>query len=222
MDQILRARALLFDMDGTLVDSAANVQRAYRWWANRHDIPADPILAVQSGRPHREVFAEFAERYHKSLDIEEESVLFADFELRDEDGLHAISGAHEAVKIAERGLWAVVTSAKRELAHMRLRMSGLPMPRALITSESIQHGKPDPECFLLAASVLGVPARECIVFEDALAGVEAAHRAGMHLVGIDPGRSLSGADLLIHDFDELHLAIDPDGWFTIRRTKRTD
>ncbi len=217
-DSSLRARALLFDMDGTLVDSSANVERAYRWWSNLHRIPVEPILAVQSGRPHREVFAEFAARFGLSLDIDHESKLFADFELHDEAGLRPIPGAPAFLAAAQQGPWALVTSAKRPLADMRMRVSGLPMPPVVITSESIQHGKPDPECFLLAAAALGLPPTDCVVFEDAVAGVEAGRRAGMPVIGIDPALALAHTDLLVPNFLDLTLDYDSAGaLFSIRR-----
>ena len=200
-------------MDGTLIDSSANVERAYRWWARERNLPIDPILAVERGRPHREVMAQFT----SGLDLHQESKLFTDFETNDEEGMPLVPGAAEAVRIAQQGHWAVVTSAKRTLAEMRFRVTGLPLPEALITSDVIQHGKPNPECYLLAAKALKIPTSECVVFEDAPAGVEAAHRAGMPVIGVNTAGDLTGTDVLIHSFFDLDLHHDSDGWFSIRQ-----
>jgi mannitol-1-/sugar-/sorbitol-6-phosphatase len=208
----LRGRALLFDMDGTLIDSSANVERVYRWWASLRSLPIDPILAVERGRPHREVMAQFA----NGLDLDHESAIFTDFESSDETGMPLVPGAAEAIRVAQQGLWAVVTSAKRRLAEMRFRVTGLPLPKALITSDLIQRGKPDPECYLRAADALNASPQECIVFEDALAGVEAGHRAGMPVVGVNTGGDLAGTEMLIHNFRDIEISYDPDGRFSVR------
>jgi mannitol-1-/sugar-/sorbitol-6-phosphatase len=200
-------------MDGTLIDSSANIARAYRWWARQHDLPIDSILAVERGRPHREVMAQFA----PGLDLHQESALFTDFETQDEEGMLLIPGAAAALRVAQEGHWAVVTSAKRKLAEMRFRVTGLPLPEALITSDVIRHGKPDPECYLFAADALHIPPTECVVFEDAPAGIEAARRAGMPVIGVNTAGDLSGADVLIQSFLGLDLSHESSGWFSIHR-----
>jgi sugar-phosphatase len=200
-------------MDGTLIDSSANVGRAYRWWARGHNLEIDPILAVERGRPHREVMAQFT----SGLDLDHESALFTDFESSDEEGMPLVPGAEEAVRVAQMGRWAVVTSAKRRLAEMRFRVTGLPLPDALITADLIHRGKPDPECYLLAAKSVGTLPGDCIVFEDAFAGVEAGRRAGMPVVGVNTGGDLSGTDALIENFLQLEIVYEPDGWFSVRK-----
>ncbi len=211
MSTVLHARALLFDMDGTLVDSAANVERAYRWWGGLHNLVMEPILAVERGRPHREVMAQFT----TGLDLDQESARFTDFESSDEAGMPLVPGAAEVIRVAQQGRWAVVTSAKRRLAEMRFRVTGLPLPKALITADLIQRGKPDPECYLLAAQLLGTAPSECIVFEDAFAGAEAGRRAGMTVVGVNTGGDLTGTDVLIRDFLDVEVQYGADGWFTV-------
>ncbi len=212
---ILRARALLFDMDGTLIDSGGNVHRAYRWWAARHGLPVEPILAVESGRPHHEVMVQFA----PTLDADEESRLFAEYEEQDETYTPVIAGAEEALRTAQKGRWAVVTSAKRTLAEMRFRITGLPLPSVLITSDVVQRGKPDPECFLRAADALAVAPSECLVFEDAPAGVEGARRAGMAVIGVGRTARLPEDIPTIRDFREIAIRYESDGWFSLRRVQ---
>ncbi len=109
-------------------------------------------MAVQQGRPNRDVLTEFAPH----LDIDEEAALFLKFEEEDIDDVVAIPGANVAVQAAQAGKWGVVTSANRSLAEVRLRATGFPIPEVFISADEIHRGKPDPECYLLGAEGLGV------------------------------------------------------------------
>ena len=211
-------RAILFDMDGTLVDSSAVIRRAWEWWSSRHGVPLAPILAVEKGRPNRDTLRQFAPQ----LDIEAESALFLNFEENDTGGLIAIPGALEAVRAAQNGLWAVVTSAERSLAEIRLRATGLPIPNALITADLIHCGKPDPECYLLAAQQLNVEPHECLVFEDAPVGIEAAQSAGMSVVGLLTTLTTAelSAPLHIQDFRDVTISRRENGSFEVSLSTR--
>jgi HAD superfamily hydrolase (TIGR01509 family) len=202
-------------MDGTLVDSTAVIHRTWRWWAQRHSLPLEPILKVEKGRPNREVLRQFA----PNLDIDEESRLFLAAETEDVAGLMIIQGAHEAVRAAQKGPWAVVTSAERSLAEVRLQAVGLPLPDVLISADLIQHGKPDPECYLLAAERLGMNSADCLVFEDAPAGVLSARRAGMPVIAVGSFAGAdSGAVARIRDFTDVSIDYDDLGVFRIKVT----
>lgn len=209
----LYARAVLFDMDGTLVDSSAVIERAWHWWSARHGIPVEPILQVQQGRPNREVLREFG----PDLDLDAEAAAFLRFEETDTEGVVPVPGALEAVRQAQQGLWAVVTSADRSLAEVRLQTTGFPLPPVLVGADMITRGKPDPECFLLAAERLRVSPAECIVFEDAKAGVAAGKAAGMPVVGLLT--SLSKADLPadwhVPDFRSVRISQQRNGIFEV-------
>lgn len=210
----LRCKAILFDMDGTLVDSSAVIERAWKWWSARHSVELAAIMAVQQGRPNRDVLEEFAPH----LDIEEEAALFLKFEEEDVDDLVAIPGANEAVNEARGGRWGIVTSANKSLAEIRLRATGFPVPEAFISADVIRRGKPDPECYLLGAAALCVDPRDCVVFEDAQAGVQAGKAAGMTVIGVLT--NLTATDLLadahIRDFRDITITRDPQGEFEIR------
>lgn len=170
--------AVLFDMDGTLVDSRAVVDRVMRRWAAKHGFDASRILAVSHGRRTIDSVTEFAV---PGMDIEAETQEIEDQEVADTEGIIAMPGAAEI--LARLGVrWAVVTSAGRELARRRLTAAGLPIPSVLVTAEDVAIGKPDPAGYLLAASRLGVPPDQCLVFEDAPAGLEAGRRAGCDVV----------------------------------------
>lgn len=199
-------------MDGTLVDSTAVIHRTWHAWAARHGVPVDAILAVEKGRPNREVVQQFGPH----LDVDEESRLFLEAEKADIEGLTIIPGSRNAVRAAQQGRWAIVTSAERSLAEVRLRAVGIPLPEVIVTADDIQRGKPDPECYLLAAKRLQVTPQDCVVFEDAPAGVLSARRAGMPLVAVGPYLDESaGAALHIQDFSRLAITVPQLGEFAI-------
>jgi mannitol-1-/sugar-/sorbitol-6-phosphatase len=169
---------LLSDLDGVLVDSHASIMRAWRWWGALHGVESAAIEGVQHGRPSGEVIAALT----PALDADAESRAIDLRQARDTDGVIALPGARELLTGARPV--AVVTSCTVPLATARLYAAGLPVPDVLVTPERLSHGKPDPEGYLLAASLLGAEPADCLVFEDAPAGIEAGRAAGMHVVGI--------------------------------------
>jgi sugar-phosphatase len=181
---------VLADLDGTLVDSAASNERAWRAWGARHGIPFAAIAAIYAGRPSADVVAELA----PGLDARREAELLDDAQARDAHDVVALPGAVDLLRGAAGGPVAIVTSCTPPLASARIAAAGLPAPRALVTSDRVARGKPDPAGFLLAARELGADPRACVVLEDAPAGVAAARAAGAHVVGItaDPA-ALPGA-----------------------------
>jgi sugar-phosphatase len=170
--------AVLFDMDGTLVNSNAVVERIWRAWAIRKGFDPDPILAVAHGRRTSETILEIA----PELDYENEAEWFDAQEEEDTAGVVEVPGAAALLKQIE--CWAVVTSAHRKLAEIRLRSAGLPIPAILVCGDEISHGKPDPEGYLKAAVTLGVAPGRCVVIEDTPVGIEAGRRAGMQLIAV--------------------------------------
>jgi sugar-phosphatase len=201
----VRCAAILFDMDGTLVDSSVAVEKTWRQWAARHGIDAEALLAYSHGRQNGDTIAAMAP--HLDRATEEAYMLRAEEECL--DGVIAIPGAVALLAaLATRAApWAVVTSAWRRLADLRLGCAGLPPPPVLITSDSITRGKPDPQGYLLAASTLGVDPRACVVIEDAPAGIAAGKAAGMTVIAITttmPRSALAG-DHHIADLRDLTL-----------------
>jgi sugar-phosphatase len=169
---------VLSDLDGVLVDSHASIMRAWRWWGARHGVESEAIEGVQHGRPSGEVIAALAPQ----LDALAESQAIDLRQAQDTDGVAALPGARELLGGAEPV--AIVTSCTIPLATARLRAAGLPIPEVLVTPELLSRGKPDPEGYLLAARSLGAEPADCVVLEDAPAGLEAGRAAGMHVVGI--------------------------------------
>lgn len=186
-----------------LVDSVRVVEQAWRRWAHEQQLDADELLATVHGRRAQDVVRMFAPH----LDPAQQVLRISGYEMADEDnGLTLIPGALECVGLAQRGPWAVVTSGGRELAAQRLAAVGFPAPEVLVTGDDVEHGKPDPEPYLRAAAVLGVPAAECVVVEDAPAGVLAGKRAGMTVLAVattHPATALTQADQVFPGMGEV-------------------
>ena len=172
--------AILFDMDGTLVDSMAHDERQWTRWAARYGLDPQPILKISHGRRTDDIIREVAPH----LATQEEFARFGEEELSDREGIRAVAGAAALLSALPRGSWALVTSAPKQLAQMRMECAGLMLPSVVVSADDVQHGKPDPEGVLLAAQLLGVAPAECLVIEDTPAGIQAARAGGMRALGI--------------------------------------
>jgi mannitol-1-/sugar-/sorbitol-6-phosphatase len=173
------ASGVLFDMDGTLVDSTAVVEAAWTGFGRRHDIDPRTILAFSHGRQTidtvRHFLPDLAEaEQHRIVD----EMIAA--EVDNVDGILEVPGAAAFVsRLVDAGVpVALVTSAPRDLAVNRMRAAGVHVPEALVASEDVDHGKPHPDGYLRGAALLGVDPAECVAFEDAPAGLEAAIASG--------------------------------------------
>jgi mannitol-1-/sugar-/sorbitol-6-phosphatase len=176
----LTCSAVLFDLDGTLVDSTRVVERAWGWWAKRHGIPLETVLSFSHGRPGIATMERFLPGRDHAGDLDE----MARYEETQLESILAVPGATQVVRALQNHPWAIVTSAWRTLAEARLMAAGLPLPRVIVPADEIRNGKPDPEGFLCAAERLGVPPTECLVFEDTRPGIEAGMNAEMRVVAI--------------------------------------
>jgi sugar-phosphatase len=178
--RLIHCEAMLLDMDGTLVDSGGCVERIWRTWALHHGLDGDAIMRVAHGRQNHETVRAVAPH----LDRPQEYAWMVRAEEGCRDGIVAVDGAPELLAALPPERWAVVTSAWRRLAAIRLTVAGLPMPRVLISADDVRRSKPSPDGYLAAAAALGVDARHCVVIEDAPAGVAAATAAGTTVIGI--------------------------------------
>ncbi|HEY1677654.1 MAG TPA: HAD family hydrolase [Candidatus Sulfotelmatobacter sp.] len=172
--------AILFDLDGVLVDSTKAVDREWREWAARKGVDGDAIMAIAHGVRTVEVIRRAAPH----LDAEAEAALIENHEAHDQRGVTVMPGALELVQSIPDGRWAVVTSGSRLLARNRLEYCGLPIPRVLVTSDDVTCGKPHPEPYLKGAAQLGFAPADCVVIEDAPAGIEAGKAGGMKVIGV--------------------------------------
>lgn len=177
---VLHCDAVLFDLDGVLVDSTPSVERSWRSWAAQHGLDAGRILAVAHGRPAAETIRAFAPH----LDAVAETRVLERAEIEDVGSVARLPGAAEMIASLPGGSWGIVTSGTRALATARVKQVGLPVPEAFVTADDVARGKPNPECYLAGARLLGVPPGRCVVFEDAPAGVRAGRAAGMTVVAL--------------------------------------
>jgi len=202
----IRCRGLLFDLDGVLVDSTPAVARVWAGWARENGFDPDEVVKKAHGRPSITTIRELLPHAdHAAEDREVERREIADVE-----GVIPLPGALELLQALPLERWAIVTSCTRALAGVRIGAGGLPTPKHLITATDVKHGKPNPEPYLKGAQVLGVPAADCLVVEDAPAGIRAGKAAGARVLGLrttasDAELQQAGADWIVDDCAELFL-----------------
>jgi mannitol-1-/sugar-/sorbitol-6-phosphatase len=171
---------VLFDLDGVLVDSTPAVARVWAAWAREHGMDPEETVRRAHGRPSIATIRELLPH----ADAEEEDAIVELRELHDMEGMVALPGAVELLSIFPEDRWGVVTSGTRPLASKRLHTAGLPIPKQFVTASDIRRGKPDPEPYLIGVETLRVAAAECIVVEDAPAGVKSARAAGTRVIAV--------------------------------------
>ena len=176
----IQCAAILFDLDGVLIDSTAVITRHWGEWAQAHGLDLAAIMQVAHGRPTLETMRLVAPH----LPVEEEARRFAAGEVLDTEGILTIDGASALLNSLPPDAWAIVTSCSRDLAAARLASRGLPVPDVLVTANDVVNGKPHPEPYLTGARRLGLRPDQCVVIEDAPAGLAAATAAGMRSVGV--------------------------------------
>lgn len=202
--------ALLFDMDGTLISSIASAERIWSRWAEAHGLDVATFLPTIHGVQSVETIRRLN---LPGVDPVAEATAITEAEMEDVDDIVAIEGARTFLEALPRDRWAIVTSAPRRLAERRLAAAGMPVPDLLVAAEDVAQGKPAPDCFLMAAERLGVAASDCLVFEDAPAGIRAAEAAGAGVVVVtathrEPVRTGHPA---IADYIRLGVSAERDG-----------
>ncbi len=182
-DRIVECAAVLFDLDGTLVDSTRIVERVWNDWAKRQGLDPEWVLHVSHGLRTYDAVKTLAPH----LTVEEQQQAFNDIEGReivDTDGLVIFEGGKRLLDSLPPNRWTIVTSGSRPLAEARLRAAGLPIPQRMITADDVENGKPHPEPYLKGAEILDVPPEQCAVIEDAPSGLQSAEAAGMKTIAV--------------------------------------
>jgi mannitol-1-/sugar-/sorbitol-6-phosphatase len=205
------ACAYLLDMDGTLVNSDAVVERCWRWWAAEVGIDPEETLRIAHGRQGRDVMAMLLPERSPAENLADDERML-DWERDDTEGIVPVPGARVLLDtLADQRIpHALVTSADVPLAVARMAAAALPYPAVSVTAESVAAGKPDPEGFLRAAADLGVDPEHCVVFEDSEAGIAAGHAAGMRVVGVGERAAAYGPDFLVPDLSGVRIVARPD------------
>ncbi len=205
-----RCAAILFDLDGVLVTSTAAVARQWRLWAEERNLAPEEVLRIAHGRRTIEIVRLLA----PELDAEAEAQRVEAREAADTVGVEIVGGARELLASLPPARWAVVTSGTRLLALSRLELGKLPQPRVLVTADDVLAGKPHPGPYLQGAKLLGLAPEECVVIEDAPAGIASAHAAGMPAIALTTtyaARELQQADAIVPDLTALRVELGGDG-----------
>lgn len=193
---------VLFDLDGTLIDSRASVDRHWCRWARRHGLDAHEILPYVYGHRSVDTIARFA----PWVDPVIEARLIDAEQADDTGGVRAMRGAEVVLDTLPPARWAIVTSGSRSIATARLRASSLPAPRVMVCGEDVDAGKPSPDAYLAAAAQLRVAPSDCVVVEDAPSGIEAGRAAGMTVVAVattHAAAQLGEANVVLDSLSEL-------------------
>lgn len=204
--------ALLFDMDGVLIDSTPAVARVWTHWAKQHGFDPEEVVTRAHGRPSMTTIRE----YLPDADHEAENAVLEQMEIEDIEGIVPLPGALELLNNLPRDRWAIVTSCTRALAEVRIRAGGLPVPDLFLTASDVTNGKPHPEPYLKAAAKLGFPAKDCIVVEDVPAGIRAGKAAGMRVIALTttaPRQELeeSGPSWILKDCGDVSVKHTQEG-----------
>ena len=207
MTQLFRCSAILFDLDGVLVDSTHSVTRQWRIWANENNLDSAKLLEIAHGRRTIEV----VQLLTPHLATADEVAKIEQREAADTEGVRVMPGAAELVASIPNGRWGVVTSGTRHLATSRLGLANIPIPVVLISADDVVEGKPNPEPYLKGAQRLGVDPSECVVIEDAPAGILAAHAGGMKVIALAstyPVADLREAEAVVQSLTQIHVSFD--------------
>ncbi|HJT52575.1 MAG TPA: HAD family hydrolase [Candidatus Angelobacter sp.] len=201
---ILTCQAVLFDLDGVLVDSTPAVARVWTTWALAHGVEPERAIAHAHGRRSVETVRALA----PELNAEEENLKVEQMEIEDKEGVTALPGAARLLTILPQDRFAIVTSATMPLAQARIGYAGLPLPEHLVTADQVSEGKPSPEPYLKGAALLGFAAQDCLVIEDAPAGIISAQNAGMRVIALPntyPVDELAGSTAIVRSLEDLEL-----------------
>ncbi|MCK1792693.1 HAD-IA family hydrolase [Pseudomonas sp. TNT19] len=208
-------RAFLFDMDGTVLNSIAAAERIWTTWALRHGLDVAAFLPTIHGARaidtvNRQGLA--------GIDAQAEAAWVTQAEVEDVEGIVEVSGAARFLQSLPARQWAIVTSAPRALALRRMAAAGIAVPEVMITAEEVSAGKPDPAGYKLAAERLGVEIGECLIFEDASVGIQAAEASGADLLVITSTHPhpIDTAHATLQSYERVSVAVADDGRLSLQ------
>jgi sugar-phosphatase len=204
---IIDCNAILFDLDGVLLDSTSCIERHWQEWAEKHGLDLKTVLENAHGVRTIETIRLVAPH----LDAKREAYEFTANEILDTEGVVAIPGAKELMSELHVDTWAIVTSGGFDLVQARLKKAGIPMPKFIVTGDDVSQGKPSPIPYLTGADKVGVSFENCVVIEDAPIGINAGKAAKMRVIGIASTHSKNellntGIDFLVENLKDIHLA----------------
>jgi len=196
--------AILFDLDGVLVDSTRSVDRQWRKWAAANGVDPEQVMEIAHGRRTIEVIQILAPHIDPIIEVQR----IEKMEAEDQEGVSVMAGAADLIATIPDGRWCVVTSGTRYLALARLKVGDLPVPEILVSADDVKEGKPHPEPYLRGARLMGVDPKDCLVIEDAPAGLQAAHAAKMKSVALTStyrAHELAEADAIVQSLGQIHV-----------------
>jgi mannitol-1-/sugar-/sorbitol-6-phosphatase len=202
----IRSLGVLFDLDGVLVDSTPAVARCWTRWSQLHGFNADDVVRRAHGRPSIVTMRELL----PNADYQTENRQMEQWEIEDTDGVVPLPGVLSLLNAIPADRWAIVTSCTRPLAEVRIRVAGLPWPKQLVTSADVQRFKPDPDPYLKGAELLKFAPADCLVVEDAPAGIRSGKAAGASVLAlrttdVDPQLTGAGANWIVNDLASVQL-----------------
>lgn len=209
-------RAFLFDMDGTVLNSIAAAERIWTTWALRHGVDVERFLPTIHGARAIDTITRLG---LPGVDAEVEAAWITEAEIEDVEGIVEVANAAAFLRSLPAHQWAIVTSAPKALAQRRLAAAGVPQPTVMVTAEDVSAGKPDPAGYRLAAERLGVKVTECLIFEDATVGIQAAEAAGADLLIITSTHvhPLETAHATLASYATVSARVDADGHLRVHQ-----
>ncbi|WP_421080970.1 sugar phosphatase [Serratia fonticola] len=211
----MECKGFLFDLDGTIVDSLPAVERAWTHWAERHGISPQQVLDFIHGKQAITSLRHFMPNATEA-ELQHEFKLLEQVEAEDTDGVNALPGALALLEqINALGIpWAIVTSGSVPVANARRIAGGLPLPEVFVTCELVKQGKPYPDAYLLGAKGLGLAPQDCVVVEDAPAGILSGLASGCQVIAVNApadAPKLNQVDLILSSLEQLKITRSEQG-----------